>query len=108
MVATTRERVIVHVDMDAFYASIEVRDNPQYRGLPVVVGAAPGGRGVVAAASSEARRYGIRSAMPVGEASARCGHAVFLPVDMQKYRAVSAQLFDLLDTFTPRVEPVSI
>src|SRR2546425_326406 len=96
MVATTRERVIVHVDMDAFYAAIEARDNPQYRGLPMVVGAAPGGRGVVAAASYEARRYGIRSAMPVGEAFARCPHAIFLPVDMTKYRAVSTTLFEVL------------
>ncbi|HYM91179.1 MAG TPA: DNA polymerase IV [bacterium] len=103
-----QDRVIVHVDMDAFYASIEARDNPQYRSVPVVVGAAPGGRGVVAAASYEARRYGVRSAMPVGEAAARCPHAVFLPVDMAKYRAVSAQLFEVLDTFTPQVEPVSI
>jgi DNA polymerase-4 len=104
----TPPRVIAHVDMDAFYASIEVRDSPHYRGLPVVVGAAPGRRGVVAAASYEARRFGIRSAMPVGEAFERCPHAVFLPVDMQKYRAVSAQLFELLDTFTPQVEAVSI
>jgi DNA polymerase-4 len=104
----TQPRVIAHVDMDAFYASIEVRDSPHYRGLPVVVGAAPGRRGVVAAASYEARRFGIRSAMPIGEAFDRCPHAVFLPVDMQKYRAVSAQLFELLDTFTPQVEAVSI
>ncbi len=103
-----RKRLVVHVDMDAFYASIEGRDNPQYRGLPVVVGAAPTGRGVVAAASYEARRYGIRSAMPVGEAFDRCPHAVFLPVDMSKYKDVSVQLFELLDTFTPQVEPVSI
>ena len=102
------ERLIVHVDMDAFYASIEVRDNAHYRDLPIVVGGAPGGRGVVAAASYEARRYGIRSAMPVGEAVARCPQAIFLPVDMAKYRAVSAQLFELLNTFTPQVEPVSI
>ncbi len=101
-------RIIAHVDMDAFYAAIEQRDNPQYRGLPVVVGAAPGGRGVVAAASYEARRFGIRSAMPSGEAAARCPHAVFLPGDMEKYRAVSRQLFDLLDTFTPQVEPVAV
>jgi len=102
------KRLIIHVDMDAFYAAIEVRDNPQYRGLPVVVGGAPGGRGVVAAASYEARRHGIRSAMPVGEAFDRCPHAVFLPVDMSRYKAVSAQLFELLDTYTPQVEPVSI
>jgi len=102
------ERLIVHVDMDAFYASIEMRDNPQYRGLPVVVGASPGSRGVIAAASYEARRYGIRSAMPVGEALARCPQALFLAVDMAKYRAVSSQLFEILETFTPQVEPISI
>ncbi|HKV46161.1 MAG TPA: DNA polymerase IV [bacterium] len=103
-----RDRLIVHVDMDAFYASIEVRDNPHYRGLPVVVGGAPGGRGVVAAASYEARRYGIKSAMPSREAFARCPQALFLSMDMAKYRGVSDQLFELLDTFTPRVERVSI
>ena len=102
------ERVIVHVDMDAFYASIEVRDNPEYRGQPVVVGAAPDRRGVVAACSYEARRFGIRSAMPSREAYERCPHAVFLPVDMAKYRAVSAELFELLHTVTPQIEPVSI
>jgi DNA polymerase IV len=101
-------RVIAHVDMDAFYAAIEVRDNPQYKGLPVIIGAAPHRRGVVTSASYEARRYGIRAAMPSREAGARCPHAVFLPGDMEKYRAVSAQLFDLLDTFTPQVESVSI
>lgn len=105
---TPAHRVIAHVDMDAFYAAIEQRDNPQYRGLPVVVGAAPGGRGVVAAASYEARRFGIRSAMPSGEAAARCPQAIFIPGDMEKYRAVSRQLFELLDTFTPQVEPISI
>lgn len=94
--------------MDAFYAAIEVRDNPQYLGLPVVVGAPARGRGVVAAASYEARRYGIRSAMPSREASARCPHAIFVPVDMDKYRAVSVQLFELLETFTPHIEPLSI
>jgi DNA polymerase IV len=101
-------RLILHVDMDAFYASIEVRDNPEYRGKPVIVGAPPDRRGVVAACSYEARRYGIRSAMPSREAFARCPEAVFLPVDMRRYREVSGQLFQLLDTFTPRVEPVSI
>ncbi len=101
-------RVVAHVDMDAFYASIEVRDTPALRGRPVVVGAPPDARGVVAAASYEARTYGVHSAMPSREAKARCPHAVFLPVAMDKYRAVSAQLFDLLETFTPQIEPLSI
>ena len=100
--------LILHVDMDAFYASIEVRDNPEYHGKPVVVGAAPDRRGVVAACSYEARRYGIRSAMPSREAFARCPEAAFLPVNMRRYQEVSKQLFRLLDTLTPRVEPVSI
>jgi DNA polymerase-4 len=104
----TTSRIVAHVDMDAFYAAIEVRDNPRYQGTPVVIGAAPYGRGVVAAASYEARRYGIRSAMPSREAFARCAHAVFLPPDMDKYRAVSEQLFELLETFTPQIEPISI
>ncbi len=101
-------RVILHVDMDAFYASIEVRDNPRYRGQPVIVGAGPNARGVVAACSYEARAHGVRSAMPSREAAARCPHAVFLSPDMEKYRAVSATLFDLLEAFTPYVEPLSI
>ena len=104
----TAHRLILHVDMDAFYASIEVRDNPEYRGKPVVVGAAPDRRGVVAACSYEARRYGIRSAMPSREAFARCPEAIFLPVNMRRYQDVSRQLFRLLDTLTPRVEHVSI
>ncbi len=102
------DRVILHVDMDAFYASIEVRDNPDYRGQPVIVGAPPNARGVVAACSYEARAYGVRSAMPSREAAARCPHAVFLPANMEKYRAVSATLFEVLETFTPHVEPLSI
>src|SRR5262249_4284295 len=105
---TSSRRLILHVDMDAFYASIEVRDNPGYRGKPVVVGAAPDRRGVVPACCCEARRYGIRSAMPSREAFARCPEAVFLPVNMRRYQEVSKELFRLLDTLTPRVEHVSI
>lgn len=99
---------MAHVDMDAFFAAIEVRDHPEYRGRPVVVGAGPHARGVVAAASYEARRYGIRSAMPSRRAFDLCPHAVFLPPDMERYRADSDRLFALLETFTPHVEPVSI
>lgn len=101
-------RIVAHVDMDAFYASVEMRDHPQYRGLPVVVGAPPDARGVVASASYEARRYGIRSAMPSRTARARCPHAIFLPADMDRYRAVSRQIFEILEAFTPRIEPVSV
>jgi DNA polymerase-4 len=101
-------RVIAHIDMDAFYAAIEARDRPACRGRPLVVGAPPDGRGVVAAASYEARRYGIRSAMPSREAFARCPEALFLPPDMPRYRAVSRQLFEVLEAFTPQIEPLSI
>src|SRR5579859_4345969 len=94
--------------MDAFFAAIEVRDHPEYRGRPVVVGAGPHARGVVAAASYEARRYGIHSAMPSRRAFALCPGAVFLPPDMARYRAESERVFDLLETFTPQIEPVSV
>jgi DNA polymerase-4 len=104
----SERRVVVHIDMDAFYAAIEARDHPAYRGRPLVVGAPPDVRGVVAAASYEARRYGIKSAMPSREAFARCPEALFLPVNMPVYRAVSRQLFALLATFTPEIEPLSI
>lgn len=94
--------------MDAFYASIEQRDHPEYRGRPVVVGAGPDERGVVSAASYEARRYGIRSAMPSREAARRCPKAVFLPVDMPHYVEVSRQIGAILTRFTPLVEPLSL
>ncbi len=102
------QRVILHVDMDAFYASIEQRDHPEYRGRPVVVGAGPQERGVVSAASYEARRFGIRSAMPSREAGRRCPHAVFLPVNMPLYVAVSRQIQAIFLRFTPLVEPLSL
>jgi DNA polymerase-4 len=101
-------RAIVHVDMDAFYASVEQRDHPELRGRPVVVGADPRGRGVVSAASYEARAFGVRSAMPIGRAARRCPHAVFLPVDMEKYQRVSRQIMGILEEVTPVVEPISI
>lgn len=101
-------RVFLHVDMDAFYASVEQRDHPEYRGKPVVVGAQPDQRGVVATASYEARIFGIHSAMPSREAGQRCPHAIFLPPDMPRYQMVSAQVFAIFDRYTPFVEGLSI
>jgi DNA polymerase-4 len=94
--------------MDAFYASVEQRDRPETRGRPVIVGADPRGRGVVSAASYEARRFGVHSAMPIGRAFRLCPEGVFLPVDMDKYAAVSREIMAVLADFTPLVEPLSI
>jgi DNA polymerase IV len=103
-----RPRAITHVDMDAFYASVEQRDRPELRGRPVIVGADPRGRGVVSAASYEARVFGVRSAMPIGKAARLCPHGVFVPVDMAKYARVSDEIMAILGDFSPLVEPVSV
>ncbi len=99
---------IMHLDMDAFFASVEQRDHPEYQGKPVVVGARPGRRGVVSTCSYEARKYGIRSAMPISEAHRRCPDAVYLRPDMKRYAEVSRQVMQALDEISPVVEPVSI
>ena len=103
-----KERLIFHVDMDAFYASVEQADNPDYRGKPVIIGASPGHRGVVAACSYEARKFGVHSAMPISIAYRKCPHAIFLPVNMEKYIKVSHEIYDILYDFTPDIEPISI
>ncbi len=102
------QRWIGHVDVDSFFASVEQRDRPECRGRPVVVGALPGHRGVVATANYQARKFGIHSAMHISEAYRRCQDAVFLRPDLPKYRRISKQIFHILGTITPLVEPVSI
>lgn len=102
-----RQRWILHVDMDAFYASVEQRDRPELRGRPVLVGGSSA-RGVVAAASYEARRYGIRSAMPTREALRRCPEAVCVKGRMEHYQAVSRQIFGIFRRYTPVVEGLSL
>ena len=103
-------RVIIHVDMDAFYASVEVRENPALEGKPVVVGADPREhrRGVVLTASYEARRFGVRSAMSCVEAARRCPEAVFVPPHFELYGRVSGEIMDTLRTFADRLQPSGI
>lgn len=101
-------RKIIHLDMDAFYASVEQRDFPQYRGKPLVVGGDPSGRGVVAAASYEVRKFGVRSAMSCYEARKRCPEAIFVLPRFDVYRAVSADIREIMHRLTPHVEPLSL
>lgn len=108
MIPIVTERTILHVDLDAFFAAVEQRDRPELRGRPVIVGGDPRGRGVVSAASYEARRYGVRSAMSLAEALRRCPDGVFLPVDGRRYQAASRDVMAVLRRFTPQVEPISI
>ena len=106
-VASGAIRKIVHVDMDAFYASVEQRDNPNLRGKPVVV-AWKGKRSVVCAASYEARRFGVRSAMPATTAERMCPDAIFLPPDFTRYKAVSHAVREIFQRHTDLIEPLSL
>jgi DNA polymerase-4 len=100
--------MILHVDMDAFYASVEEREQPKLRGQPVIVGGTPEGRGVVAAANYEARKFGVHSAMPAARAKRVCPHAVFLPPRLDYYAEVSREIRDIFLRYTPLVEPLSL
>jgi DNA polymerase-4 len=102
-----RIRKIIHIDMDAFYASVEQRDDPTLKGKPVAVGY-PAKRGVVAAASYEARRFGVRSAMPSTLAMRKCAELVFVPPRFEVYREVSNQIHAIFKGYTPLVEPLSL
>ena len=100
--------MILHVDMDAFYASVEQRDRPELAGRPVIVGGTPEGRGVVAAANYEARRFGVHSALPTATAKRLCPHAVCLPPRIDHYAKVSAEIQAIFRRYTPLIEPLSL
>jgi len=100
--------MIIHLDMDAFFASVEVREQPELAELPVVVGGSATGRGVVAAANYEARKFGVFSAMPMSNALRLCPHLVCLPVNMSLYVSVSQQIHEIFNRYTPEIEPLSL
>jgi len=102
------DRVVIHVDMDEFFAAVEKLDHPELRGKPILVGGDPRGRGVVATASYEARAFGCHSAMPMAKAVRLCPHAVLVPPHFDRYSAVSEQVFEVFHRFTPLVEGLSI
>ncbi len=101
-------RKIIHIDMDAFFASVEELDNPALKGKPLVVGGSPEGRGVVSAASYESRRYGIHSAMPCAKAKRLCPDAIFVKPRMERYVEISAKIREIFHRYTDLVEPLSI
>ncbi len=101
-------RSIIHVDMDAFYASVEEMDNPSLKGKPVIVGGVSSNRGVVSTASYEARKYGVHSAMAMSKAKKLCPHGIFLPVNMKKYKEVSEKIHKIFRRYSSIIEPISI
>ncbi len=105
---TAPPRTILHLDMDAFFAAIEQRDHPEWRGRPVIVGSPPDRRGVVSTCSYEARVFGVRSAMPSRTAGKLCPHGIFVKPRMHRYEEVSNQVMAILETFSPDIEPVSV
>jgi DNA polymerase-4 len=105
---TILHRKIIHIDMDAFYASVEQEDNPSLKGKPVIVGGGEEKRGVVSSASYEARVFGVHSAMPTSQAKRLCPQGIFLPVRMHRYQEISGQIFRILRDYTPLIEPLSL
>ncbi len=103
-----KQRKIIHVDMDAFFASVEQRDQPEYKGKPLIVGGQPNSRGVVAACSYEARKFGIHSAMPCSRAYRLCPQAIFVPPRFEAYREVSSQIREIFWKYASQVEPLSL
>lgn len=101
------ERLIIHVDMDCFFAAVEQRNNPEFRRKPVIVGGLSS-RGVVSTASYEARKYGVHSAMPMAVAKRKCPQGIFVAGNYLQYKKVSAQIFEILARFSPVLEPLSI
>ena len=101
-------RTIIHVDMDAFFAAIEVRDNPKLSGQPLIIGALPGERGVVSTCSYEARKYGIHSAMSIAEAYRRCPNGIYMHGDMRKYEKASDEIHKIMLKFTDMIEFVAL
>src|ERR1700712_1091172 len=102
------QRKIIHIDMDAFYASVEQRDNPAYRGKPIAVGGSPEGRGVVATCSYEARKFGVRSAMPSKKALQLCPQIIFVSPRFDVYKTVSGQVREIFRRYTDLIEPLSL
>ncbi|MEW5814555.1 MAG: DNA polymerase IV [Spirochaetota bacterium] len=100
--------VFFHVDLDAFYASVEQLDHPELKGKAVIIGARPGSRGVVSACSYEARKYGIRSAMPISQAYRKCPSGIFLPPRMERYAQISKGVMKIFDSYSPKVQQISI
>jgi len=102
-----KPKAIIHLDVDAFYAAVEVLDNPSLKGKPIVVGG-PKARGVVSSSSYEARKFGVHSAQPIATAMRLCPQGIYLPVRMSRYKEVSEQVFEIFSRFTPLIEPLSI
>ena len=103
-----RSQIIIHVDMDAFYASVEIRDDPGLAGKPLIIGALPSERGVVATCSYEARKFGVHSAMNIKEAYRLCPNAVYMHPDFEKYRKVSAQIRNIWNDYAVVMETVAL